>query len=161
MLTDVGQSLPFDNFLDHLLTLSECWSVPFAPKSPFSGDISEQPKIVAPASTLQLVPKGAPLDTPDERYAIPKGTHWVDLTEEGSVLVIEQPPTQTCAAIGGIMALRMKARAVKAAVIGGRVRDLAELRDSKLPVSEVSSLVLALISFERKKFEPIVPRRDL
>lgn len=66
---------------------------------------------------------------------VPKGQHWVDMADEGTVLVIEQPPGQTCAAIGGIMAARMKVRGVKACVVGGRVRDLAELKASGLPVS--------------------------
>lgn len=112
--------------------------MPFAPKSPYLGHISEQPKVIGPASTLQLVSKDAHFEQPEEKHVIPNGAHWVDKTEEGSVLVIQQPPMQTCAAIGGIMALRMKVRRVKAAVIGGRVRDVAELRDNGLPVRAVS-----------------------
>lgn len=57
------------------------------------------------------------------------------MTEEGTVVVIEQPPSQICAAIGGIMAARMKLLGVKGVVVSGRVRDLAELRASNLPVS--------------------------
>jgi regulator of RNase E activity RraA len=70
--------------------------------------------------------------------AMPKGKHWVDMADEGTVLVIEQPSGQTCAAIGGIMATRMKVRGVEACVVGGRVRDLTELRKSGLPVSFLS-----------------------
>ena len=61
----------------------------------------------------------------------------MDIADDGSVVVIEQPPGQTCAAIGGIMGTRMKVRGVKACLVGGRVRDLAELRSSGLPVSLV------------------------
>ncbi|KAL9106525.1 MAG: hypothetical protein Q9227_008440 [Pyrenula ochraceoflavens] len=56
------------------------------------------------------------------------------MTEANTVLVIEQPEEQTCAAVGGIMATRMKNRGVKAAVVSGRVRDITELRESGLPV---------------------------
>jgi regulator of RNase E activity RraA len=57
------------------------------------------------------------------------------MTEEGTVLVIEQPEGQTCAAIGGIMALRMSLKDVAGCVVGGRVRDVAELEKCGLPVS--------------------------
>ena len=70
-----------------------------------------------------------------ERFAVPKGQHWVDRTEEGTIVVIEQPQGQTCAAIGGIMANRMQKNGVLGCVVGGRVRDLAELKSSGLPVS--------------------------
>ena len=111
--------------------------MPFAPKSPLQGSIEEQPKIIAPASTLKLVAKSSdvpPLADSDPG-AVPKGKHWVDMVDEGTVVVIEQPPGQTCAAIGGIMAARMKTRGVEACLVGGRVRDLAELRKTGLPVS--------------------------
>ena len=68
---------------------------------------------------------------------MPKGSHWVDLTEPGSIIVIDQPKGQKCAAVGGIMAQRMKIRGVAGCVVGGRVRDLAELKESQLPVSEL------------------------
>lgn len=50
-------------------------------------------------------------------------------------MVIEQPEGQSCAAIGGIMALRMKTRGAMGCVVGGRVRDLEELNNCGLPVS--------------------------
>jgi regulator of RNase E activity RraA len=114
-----------------------CLAVPFAPKSPMQGSIEEQPKIIAPASTLKLVEKTSdlPLLPESDPGALPKGKHWVDMADEGTVVVIEQPPGQNCAAIGGIMAARMKVRRVEGCVVGGRVRDLAELRNSGLPVS--------------------------
>lgn len=73
--------------------------------------------------------------SPDDPHAIPKGSHWADETEEGTILIIEQPTSQTCAAVGGIMAARMKVRGLRGCVVGGRVRDLAELKTSGLPVS--------------------------
>ncbi len=122
---------------ESLELISDFMVVPFAPTSPLQGSIEEQPKIIAPASTLKLVAKSSdvsPLPEPDPD-AIPKGVHWVDMADECTVVVIDQPVGQTCAAIGGIMATRMKAKGVEACVVGGRVRDLAELRSSGLPVS--------------------------
>lgn len=62
------------------------------------------------------------------------GSHWADETETDTILVIEQPSNQTCAAVGGIMASRMRQGGLRGCVVSGRVRDLAELRKSALPV---------------------------
>jgi len=116
--------------------------VPFAPSSPFAGKLQDQPKIIAPASTLKLVDKKSdekPLLESD-LGAIPKGSHWVDMTDEGTIVVIEQPSEQYCAAIGGIMATRMKVRGVVGCLVSGRVRDLAELGRSGLSVRSVPLL---------------------
>lgn len=90
---------------------------------------------------MKLVDKSnndlAPL-AKNDASAIPKGKHWADVTESGTVLVIDQPRHQTCAAVGGIMASRMKIRGVVGCVVSGRVRDLSELRNSRLPVSNAS-----------------------
>ena len=92
-------------------------------------------KVIAPSCTLKLVPKNSPPSfQPPNENLIPKGSHWVDLVEPGSVVVIDQPEGQKCAAVGGIMAQRMSIRGVAGCVVGGRVRDMAELKDSQLPV---------------------------
>jgi len=80
--------------------------------------------------------------TESDLGVVPKGKHWVDMADKGTVVVIEQPSGQTCAALGGIMATRMKVRGVEACIVGGRVRDLAELRKSGLPVSDRQHLRL-------------------
>ncbi len=104
------------------------------PPGSTTGEV-ESKKIIAPACTLKLVSKKSPPEsTAPAENTIPKGSHWVDLTEPGTVVVIDQPEGQKCAAVGGIMAQRMKARGVAACVIGGRFRDLAELRETQLPV---------------------------
>lgn len=120
--------------MEHPLTVN---TVPFAPASPFASSTESQPKIIGKASTLKLVNKtdGIQPLTLDDPHAIPKNSHWADETEKGTILVIEQPAAQTCAAVGGIMAARMKVRGLLGCVVGGRVRDLAELRRSGLPVS--------------------------
>lgn len=95
------------------------------------------PKIVATASTLKLIDKSDTIQplSPDDTHAIPKGSHWADETEKGTILTIEQPSHQTCAAVGGIMASRMKVKGLLGCVVGGRVRDLEELKESGLQVS--------------------------
>jgi len=65
---------------------------------------------------------------------IPPGSHYVDLTQPDTVVVLSQPPEHRCAVLGGIMALRMKVRGAKGVVVGGRLRDLTELRGLGLPV---------------------------
>lgn len=107
-------------------------------------------KLIAPACTLKLVSKHSPPESaPPAEATIPKGSHWVDLTVPGTIVVIDQPEGQKCAAVGGIMAQRMKVQGVAGCVVGGRVRDLAELRNSQLPVcgafrANDDSLTLAL-----------------
>lgn len=111
---------------------------PYAPTSPCMGLSKEQPKVVGQASTLKLMAKDSeagPSLPESDPTTIPKGQHWADLTDEGTIMVIEQPEGQFCAAIGGIMALRMKIRGVRGCVVGGRVRDLEELSSCGLPVS--------------------------
>ncbi|RAH57309.1 DlpA domain protein [Aspergillus piperis CBS 112811] len=90
------------------------------------------PKLIAPASTLQFIPKSTP--TPATSKAIPPSTHWSDLTTPSTILVISQPGDQHCAVVGGIMALRMKVRGVLGVVVDGRVRDRAELKASGLGI---------------------------
>lgn len=94
--------------------------------------------MIAPASTLKLVDKSEKLDPPvnEQLHGFPQGGHWADLTDADTMLVIEQPLHQTCAAVGGIMASRMKIRGLLGCVVSGRVRDLGELRKSGLPVSQ-------------------------
>ena len=107
--------------------------VPFAPCSMFAP--CEQPRLIAVASTLQLMDKSAPVEgqvAPDNK--IPQGSHWADVTEAGTVLVIDQPSHHTCAAVGGIMAARMKVNGLKGCIVNGRVRDISELKKSGLPV---------------------------
>lgn len=83
------------------------------------------------------MPKNDPLPeiASSEGHGIPPGTHWVDWAQPNTVVLIDQPAGQNCAAVGGIMALRMKVLGVKAAVVNGRIRDLAEQQETELPVS--------------------------
>lgn len=80
-------------------------------------------------------------DLPDpQANGFPSGKHWVDCAEPGTVAILDQPQGQFCAVLGGIMAVRMAHLGIKGAVVNGRVRDLGELRESKLPVCRSNSL---------------------
>lgn len=93
-----------------------------------------------------------------EKHGFPPGKHWVDYVgdyaasvdpanETGSIVVIEQPEGQYCAVTGGIMATRMKVLGIRAAVVGGRVRDLGELHGTKLPVCFIFLYCIFLFTF--------------
>lgn len=99
---------------------------------------------IAPASTVMFVPKnGADVSILPEAN-IPAGKHWVDLTKPDTIVVMAQPEGQKCAVLGGIMALRIQMLNAKGIVVNGRIRDLAELRETGLPVG---SLQLFLKSY--------------
>jgi regulator of RNase E activity RraA len=90
---------------------------------------------IAPASTVLFAPKNAPDLSSYPPKNVPAGKHYVDLTEPETIVVLSQPKGQICAVLGGIMALRMQMRNAQGVVVHGRVRDIAELRESGLPVS--------------------------
>lgn len=100
---------------------------------------TESPVTVAPVFTVLFAPKGQPAGVSESGGSlpaqnIPKDAHWADLAEPGTFVVLKQPPGQTNAVCGGIMALRMKVRRVTGIIVAGRVRDLDELRSTNLPV---------------------------
>jgi hypothetical protein len=114
---------------------------------------------IAPASTVLFTVKGGEVggrggpqeqqtavgedSSPDSRSHppalppsnIPAGTHWADLTEPGTIVILRQPDGQKNAVCGGIMAIRMKALRAKGIVVVGRARDLTELKATGLSVS--------------------------
>ncbi|KAI9879561.1 MAG: hypothetical protein M1830_008095, partial [Pleopsidium flavum] len=112
---------------------------PIAPCPPASDALSQQSKVIAPASTVHFQPKfptSSNNPSPVPRSNIPSGSHWVDLTDSNTVVVLDQPLGQNCAVLGGIMAARMKYLGAKAIVVTGegRVRDVTELRSLGLPI---------------------------
>ncbi len=111
----------------------------FAPHGPASDKLSSQPRVVAPASTVLFVPKNATPANSEEFQSIaesniPADAHYVDLTKPDTIVIMSQPKCQSCAVLGGIMALRMKTLGGQGVVAGGRVRDLTELRSLDFPV---------------------------
>lgn len=123
-----------------------------APFSPLTNNIESEPKIIGYASTFKFIPRNDPVSeiVPVKDHGFPSGTHWADWAQPGSVVVIDQPAGQSCAVLGGIMAARMKVLGVKGVVVNGRVRDLAELRRSQLPVCSTQEL------FHQPQFRPVV-----
>lgn len=97
------------------------------------GGNDAQTLTIAPVSTILWAAKGETLTEPTPN--MPKETHWADVTKSGTFVVMKQPPGQTNAICGGILALRMKVRDVKGVIVAGRVRDIEELRSTNLPVS--------------------------
>lgn len=59
---------------------------------------------------------------------------YADHTERDTVVVISQPPGQSCAVVGGIMAARMKLLGAQGIVVDGRVRDLVTLAETGVPI---------------------------
>jgi regulator of RNase E activity RraA len=96
---------------------------------------------IAPASTVLFAPKIGSYPFPYLQANIEAGKHWVDLTQPDTIVVMKQPDGQRCAVLGGIMALRMKVLNARGVVVSGRVRDIAELGETELPVC---ILILAL-----------------
>jgi regulator of RNase E activity RraA len=102
---------------------------------------------IASASTVIFASKtGANVsDLPEAN--IPAGKHWVDLTQPETIVVMKQAEGQKCAILGGIMTLRMKVLNAKGVVVNGRVRDIAELRETELPVRILIFLCFVTASF--------------
>ncbi|KAG9240870.1 ribonuclease E inhibitor RraA/Dimethylmenaquinone methyltransferase [Calycina marina] len=90
--------------------------------------------IIAPASTVQFIPRDATDLSAYPKGNVPNGKHWVDLIVPDTFVVISQPKGQICAVIGGIMALRMKVIGAQGVIAYGRIRDLDELRATELPI---------------------------
>ncbi|KAF3006500.1 hypothetical protein E8E13_004701 [Curvularia kusanoi] len=101
----------------------------------------ELKKVLAPASTFLMAPKATPSfpnptslpsDAPPPN--LPDSRPYADYAESGTIVIISQPPGQSCAVVGGIMAARMKHLGVHGVVVDGRVRDLVALNETQLPI---------------------------
>ncbi|PSN73765.1 DlpA domain-containing protein [Corynespora cassiicola Philippines] len=111
--------------------------------APHTADVSKPipSKVLAPASTFYMISKASP-SFPSPRAmpeSIPEsnlvdGTPYADYTQTDTVVVISQPPGQSCAVVGGIMAARMEHLGAQGVVVDGRVRDLVSLSELNLPV---------------------------
>lgn len=100
-------------------------------------DTKETAVIVAPVSTFLFKSKDE-LALGDEGTQpasnLPDDSYWVDNAVPGTFAVLQQPASQVNAICGGIMTLRMKVLGIKGIIVVGRVRDLAELRSTEIPV---------------------------
>lgn len=101
----------------------------------------ERKKVLAPARTFLMAPKATksfpnptslPQDAPTSNLR--DSRPYADYAEDGTIVVISQPPDQSCAVVGGIMAARMKHLGAHGLVVDGRVRDLVALNETQLPI---------------------------
>ncbi|MNU54809.1 4-hydroxy-4-methyl-2-oxoglutarate aldolase [compost metagenome] len=99
-----------------------------APLSP------EQGQMVGPAYTLRFIPAREDLDSMDN-YARNDNLHRLAIEEcpQGSVLVIDTGNSVRAAAMGDMMAARLKYRGVSGVVTDGGYRDAPAIRDTGLP----------------------------
>lgn len=92
---------------------------------------------IAPACTVLFLPKFPP--PPPSQLPNPN-LHFADQLPPSSIIVIRQPPNQSNAIVGGIVASRMAQLGSKGIVVDGRVRDLVQLAElSGMPIYSLST----------------------
>ncbi|KAL6158548.1 hypothetical protein ACJQWK_03190 [Exserohilum turcicum] len=109
----------------------------------------EPRKILAPASTFLMVPKATksfpnppPMSSSIPASNLTDARPYADYTQSGTIVVISQPPGQSCAVVGGIMAARMQHLGAEGVVVDGRVRDITALNQTGLPIwSRATSVI--------------------
>ncbi|KAI4909654.1 hypothetical protein J4E90_008353 [Alternaria incomplexa] len=109
----------------------------------------ELKKVLAPASTFLMIAKATKSfpNPPKMTDSIPASNltdsrPYADYTESGTIVVISQPPGQSCAVVGGIMAARMQHLGAEGIVVDGRVRDITALNQTQLPIwSKATSII--------------------
>jgi regulator of RNase E activity RraA len=85
-------------------------------------------RIVAPVSTVLLVPKSPAArssfpDTVPSESNIPPGKNWTDCPAPGTIVLAQHPKGHISALLGDIMVTRLKVRGVLGAMVDGRMRD--------------------------------------
>lgn len=95
---------------------------------------SDQPMLIGPAYTLRFMPAREDIDTM-ANYGRDDNLHRRAIEEcpEGAVLVIDAMGTTRSAAMGDMMAARLKFRGVEGVVTDGGYRDAPAIRDIGLP----------------------------
>ncbi|QIW98792.1 hypothetical protein AMS68_004310 [Peltaster fructicola] len=129
---DIKDNYSCCDVADALLKLKSPWAGFLPDIAPIPRRGESNGRIVAPISTMQFVPKDFTAPSSSDTHIskdsnIPKGTHWTDCPGTDTIVVMQQPTDQVCALLGDLMATRLKIRGVKAAVINGRVRDVATI----------------------------------
>lgn len=64
--------------------------------------------------------------------------HFADANESGKIMYIQQPKDMYSACFGGLMGLRSKTLGAAGIVVDGRFRDVQEIQELGLPVSNFS-----------------------
>lgn len=143
------------------------------PKAPLSINESRQPsRQIAPISTVLFVAKSHQPDPSwlagDVESAIPQESnlpadkHWTDFPPSGSIVLLQQPPGQTCALLGDIVGTRLKASGLAGVIVDGRTRDVAgcsELSSDGNFCVWTKGLAVAGTSLEAKPWAVDVPVR--
>lgn len=108
--------------------LTCCIAACLHPSSPC--DTPGSSPLVAPATTVLFAAKSSST-SPTTAAALAKGgqKHFADAcAAPRTIAVLASPPGARCAVLGGLVATRLAKRGVCGAVVGGRVRDLSEMR---------------------------------
>jgi regulator of RNase E activity RraA len=93
-----------------------------------------QPRLVGPAFTLRFVPSREDLATPAS-WSSPKSTRAaIEAMPEGCIAVVDAMGVTDAGIFGDILCSRMMKKGVAGLVTDGVVRDVAGVRESKLPV---------------------------
>lgn len=93
-----------------------------------------QPRLVGPAFTLRFVPAREDLATPAS-WSSPKSTRAaIEAMPEGCIAVVDAMGVTDAGIFGDILCSRMMKKGVAGLVTDGVVRDVAGVRESKLPV---------------------------
>lgn len=72
-----------------------------------------------------------------EDESAPKSAkHFADANEAGKIMYIQQPKDMYSACFGGLMAIRASKIGTAGVVIDGRFRDVLEIQELGLPVSD-------------------------
>jgi regulator of RNase E activity RraA len=100
--------------------------------------MTSKPPGASSPTTPVIAPLSIVLCTRDpatrSRGNILRDPHWVDLTRPGTLVLLQQPKGQTIAVCNGIMAQRMSILRARDVIVTGRVRDVAELGVTALPI---------------------------
>lgn len=90
-------------------------------------------KIIAPATTVLFIPRDPPpsLSATLMPSNIPQGQIYADIIIPSTIVVMSQPRGASTATMGGLMAARMNKLGAQGVLVDGRVRDVAQLTDSR------------------------------
>ncbi|KAH8749246.1 ribonuclease E inhibitor RraA/Dimethylmenaquinone methyltransferase [Diaporthe sp. PMI_573] len=99
-----------------------------------SSSRASQANIVAPAMTVRYVSVHSAETLPPGHPPAPPGGQYVDMVSPGRVVIIDQEQGLRTALLGANMATRIRLQGAQAVVVAGKVRDLAQLKDSEFPI---------------------------
>lgn len=117
---------PLGGYLDGI----SMWS----PIRPGTVGLGQSPTIIGEATTVKMV-------RADDTTSPKSSKHFADNNQAGKIMYISQPEGLTSACFGGLMGTRAKALGAEGVVIDGRFRDIAEMQEMGLSVSECTNIL--------------------